>query len=556
MLTLRDYQQESLQAILREFRAGITRQLVSLPTGTGKTILFGALAKELNRKTLIVAHREELLTQARDKILLLWPDADIGIIKAERNEINHQILVASVQTISRPQRLEQLVNRGISLLVIDEAHHAAATSYRKVIAELGFAGADPGKLLVGVTATPQRGDKLGLDSVFQKIVYRRSLPVMIAAGYLADLKGVQVKANVDLSKVHTRAGDFAQGELEAAVNTAEANQIIVKAFKYYASNRRAAAFCAGVQHAKDLADTFNQAGIKASAVWGDMDPESRKATLEAYEAGQIQVLTNCEILTEGWDSPATDCLLMARPTKSGALYQQMIGRGTRLFPGKENCLILEFTSNRHDIASLGTLTGLPIKNKQTILQAMQEERQRRQAASEAKTATRVVAKEFDILDRSAFRWYMAGRDWRLPIAPDIYLSLHEGEPGKWNVVANIVNGQDKAVSLHESLPFGYAQGLAEDYARQHGQAFARKDARWTRQKPTAKQIEMLTKLKIQYDPDISRGEAAQLISEQLARREVEPATSKQLWRLRQMGYTPPEGLTKPQARQMIAAGMG
>ncbi|HBQ87545.1 MAG TPA: hypothetical protein DD811_13865 [Syntrophomonas sp.] len=183
---------------------------------------------------------------------------------------------------------------------------------------------------------------------------------------------------------------------------------------------------------------------------------------------------------------------------------------------------------------------------------MQEERQRRQAASETKTATRILAKEFDILDRSAFRWYMAGKDWRLPVAPDIYLSLHEGEPGEWNVV---VNGQDKIVSLHKSLPFGYAQGLAEDYARQHGQAFARKDARWTKQKPTVKQMEMLTKLKIQYDPDISRGEAAQLISEQLARREVEPATIKQLWRLRQMGYNPPEGLTKPQARQMIAAGM-
>ena len=552
MLTLRDYQREALAAILREYRVSITRQLVALPTGTGKTILFGALAKELNRKTLIIAHREELLTQARDKILLLWPDADIGIIKAELNETDHQIIIASVQTISRPQRLEQLIDRGITLLVIDEAHHAAADSYRRVIGDMGFMNSDPDKLLVGVTATPARGDGMGLDSIFEEVTFQRSLPTMIAGGYLSDLRGIQVKADTDLSGVHTRAGDFAQGELEAAVNTNQRNAIIVRAFKYYASNRRAAAFCAGVQHAKDLADTFNHAGIKASAVWGDMDPENRKATLEAYEAGQIQVLTNCEILTEGWDSPATDCLLMARPTKSGALYQQMIGRGTRLFPGKENCLILEFTSNRHDIASLGSLTGLPIRNKQTILQAMEKERQRQQAASEAKTATRVLAKEFDVLDRSAFRWYMAGRDWRLPIAPGICLVLHEADTGKWDVN---INAQGETIPLHGTLPFGYAQGLAEDYARKYGKGFSRKDAKWTKRKPTQKQVDMLAKLKIQYAPDISRGEAAQLISEALAQREAEPATGKQLWRLRQMGYTPPDGLTKPQARRLIAGRM-
>ena len=552
MIALRHYQTEALATILQKYQAEITRQLVALPTGTGKTILFGALAREQNKPALIIAHREELLTQARDKILLLWPDADVGIVKAELNEVDHQIVIASIQTISRPNRLQQLKACDFSLLVIDEAHHSAADSYRRGIEELGFMAGDVGKLLVGVTATPQRGDGIGLDSIFEEIVYQCSLPTMIAGGYLSDLRGVQIKAWTDISGVHTRAGDFAQGELESVINTAEANQIIVKAFIKYANKRKAAAFCAGVQHAQDLAEAFNQAGIKAAAVWGDMDPEDRRATLDEYESGRIQVLTNCEILTEGWDSPATDCLLMARPTKSGTLYQQMIGRGTRLYPGKQDCLILEFASNRHDIASLGSLTGLPIRNKQTILQAMQEEKQRQQqAASEAKTATRVVAKEFDILDRSAFRWYTAGKDWRLPIAQGVYLVLHEVEPGKWNVG---VNAQGEEMSLHKALPFGYAQGLAEDYARKYGKGFARKDAKWTKRKPTSGQIKMLQKLKLPYDTDISRGEAAQIISEELARRELEPATSKQLWRLRQMGHNPPKGLTKPEARRMIAGG--
>ncbi len=555
MLTLRDYQQESFSTVLQKYREGITRQLVALPTGTGKTVFFGALAKELDRPTLIVAHREELLQQAADKIRLLWPEADIGFIKAERNEIDHQIIIASIQSISRPRRLQQLAGRGISLLIIDEAHHAAADSYQRVIKDMGFMDGDPGKLLVGVTATPSRGDKIGLDTIFQEITFQRSLTTMIRAGYLADLKGIQVKAQTNLAGVRTRAGDFAQNELEAAVNTAERNRIITAAFKQYATSRRAAAFCAGVQHAQDLAATFNQAGIKAAAVWGDMDSEDRRNTLGAYEAGDIQVLTNCEILTEGWDSPATDCLLMARPTKSSPLYMQMVGRGTRLYPGKENCLILEFTTNRHDIASLGGLTGLKMRNKQTVLQALQKEEQERReqtAARTAATATRILAKEFDILDRSVFRWYQAGNDWRLPIAPGIYLVLHEAEPGKWSVD---INAQGENVLLHEPLPFGYAQGLAEDYARTYSKGFARKDAKWAKKKPTPGQVKMLEKLKLSYYTDISRGEAAQAISEELARRETEPASSKQIWKLRQLGVEPPEGMTNPQARRMIAARM-
>lgn len=553
MLSLRDYQQEALQSILKEYQAGITRQLVALPTGTGKTILFAALAREMNRPTLIIAHREELLQQARDKMLMLWPEADIGLIKAERNEIDHQILIASIQTISRPRRLQELKERGLSLLIIDEAHHSAAGTYQRVIKELGFMGTDPGRLFVGVTATPSRGDKIGLDSVFQKVVYQRSLPTMIRAGYLSDLKAIRVKAETDLKGIHTRAGDFAPGELEAAINTTERNRIIVASFKQYAEGRRAAAFCAGVQHAQDLAECFNQADIKAAAVWGAMDPQERRSTLHAYEQGEIQVLTNCEILTEGWDSPATNCLLMARPTKSSPLYMQMIGRGTRTYPGKEDCLIIEFTANRHDIATLGGLTGLPIRNKQTVLQAMQEEQEKREQTTKTEAkATRVIAKEFDILDRSSFRWHQAGKDWRLPIAPKRYIQLREEEPGKY-AVALAADGIGFLNLADGVLPFGYAQGVAEDYARQNAQGFARKDAKWAAKPATLKQAKLLTKLRIKFDPGINRVEAAKLIDEELARRNTEPATRRQVAFIKQLGVRVPEGLTKQGARHLIAS---
>lgn len=554
MLALRDYQQESVQTVVSEFKAGVTRQLVSLPTGTGKTVIFGALARELNTRTIIIAHREELLKQAKDKILMMWPEADIGIVKAEQNDIKHQIIVASIQTISREKRLKQLQEQDFKLMIIDEAHHAISTSYLEVIKELGFSNDNLNKLLLGVTATPFRLDGKGLDNLFQKIVFQRSLNTMIKAGYLTDLKAIRVKAGTNLAGVHTRMGDFAPGELEAAVNTTERNRIIIASFKKYASNRKAAAFCAGVQHTKDLAEAFNKAGIKAAAVYGDLKKEERESILQSYAKGDLQILTNCEVLTEGWDDEATDCLLMCRPTKSKGLYTQMVGRGTRLYPGKEKCLVLEFTDNRHDICNLGSLTGLPLKNKQSLKKAIleEEERQEQEKQQEA-TAKKVVAKEFDLLDRSKFRWFQVDVDWRLPTGINEYIHLHQIQPDKYTIT---LTKQDKIISLSSStLSIGYAMGIAEDYARVNAKSFSSKNAKWTKKPATQKQIDTLRKLKIKFSDDITMGEASQLIGQVIAKREVkgnEPATNKQIFALKTAGFKVDKTLTKKQAAALFA----
>ncbi len=552
MLALREYQTEALQAILASKAEGITRQLVALPTGTGKTILFGALAKELETRTIVIAHREELLTQAKDKIQLVYPKADIGIVKAERNEIANQIVVASIQTISRPNRLEQMQEQGFNLLIVDEAHHAISDSYRTVIEGLGFMGDDPTRLLVGLTATPKRMDGLGLDNVFQQVVFQRSLPTMIAAGYLCDLKAIRVKAGTDLKGIHTRAGDFAPGELEAVCNTKERNSIIVKAYSHYAGQRKAAAFCTGVQHSQDLAEAFNSEGIKAAAVYGDMDPTDRRDALQAYAKGDIQILTNCEVLTEGWDDPGTDCLIMARPTKSSGLYTQMIGRGTRLYPGKENCMVLEFTDNRHDVCSLGTLTGLPLKDKQSLKQAIQEEENRQQLTPQTTTVKKVVAKEYALIDRSKFRWFAVDSDWRLPTGIGAYIHLHLEEADRYTVT---LTEQDNTTVLASSaLPLGYAMGTAEDYARMTAKSFAAKSAKWTKKPATGKQLAALAKLRIDHPENISAGDAALLIGQAYAKRETrmnEPASSKQVYTLRQAGFNVDESLTKWEAAQLF-----
>jgi superfamily II DNA or RNA helicase len=198
MLSIRPYQLEAIEAVKEARSSGINRQLISLPTGTGKTVTFAALAQDLNSKTIILAHREELIHQAADKFRLVWPEADIGVVMADSNDMDKQIVIASVQTVSRPKRLEALKELGFKLMIVDEAHHAASESYRNVINGLGFTKNNTDKLLVGVTATPTRGDGHSLGDIFESIIFERSISTMIKAGYLSDLKGKRILTHTDL----------------------------------------------------------------------------------------------------------------------------------------------------------------------------------------------------------------------------------------------------------------------------------------------------------------------------------------------------------------------
>jgi superfamily II DNA or RNA helicase len=352
LISPREYQTEAVDAVLRKWGAGVTRQLVSLPTGTGKTIIFGLLTERLKAKTLVVAHREELLTQAIEKIRLVFPSADAGIFKAEEDDgLSREICVASIQTATR--HTDRLKERGFTLCICDESHHAISQSYLKVFGDLGFMENDPSKLLLGLTATAFRADGRALGNVFQAITFERSILAMMRAGYLCDVRGIMVGTNTNIEDVHVRSGDFASEELAEAVDTPERNALIAEAYLKHGENRPGVVFGVSVEHAKNIASAFEKMGIPCAPVWGDLNDDTRRNTLAAFRGGKIRVLTNCQILTEGFDAPEIGVVMMARPTKSRGLYVQCVGRGLRLSPEKKNCILLDFVdvSRRHDLCN-------------------------------------------------------------------------------------------------------------------------------------------------------------------------------------------------------------
>lgn len=339
-MQLRPYQTAAVEAVLARFRAGDRSTLLVLPTGCGKTVVFADIARrgvQWRRRTLVLAHRTELLDQARSKLLAVGVDA--AIEQADQRAGDAPVVVASVQTL-RGARLASFAPDAFHLIVVDEAHHAAAASYGAILGH--FSGAK----VLGVTATPDRLDGAALGAVFQSCAYRYELRQAIRDGWLAPIRARRVVVDgVDLGGVHTRAGDFDQGELAEVMADAVALHGVAKPLLDLSGDRKAILFAVNVAHAKALAEVLNayQPGI-ARAVDGSASATERAGVLEAFRAGAFRVLVNCALFTEGFDEPSIACVGIARPTKSRALYTQMVGRGTRLAEGKTDCLVLDFTA--------------------------------------------------------------------------------------------------------------------------------------------------------------------------------------------------------------------
>lgn len=357
IIPLRDYQEDALQAVLDNYNEGVTKGIVVIPTAGGKTMLSAHLVKRLGWRTVMLVHREELVDQSVKTLLLINPELSIGVIKAERNELTKHIIVASVQTLAVKERLAQLkeeVKGSPLLLISDESHHDAAPTRRHIISELN---AD---LLLGLTATPDRGDGQSLEDIYDTIFYTIPMLRLINQGYLVEPVGLRVNTSLNLEKVRIRKGEFVESDLSEAVNTTVRNEEIVATWKDKASSRsRTAVFAVDVQHAVDLRDTFRSAGVTCEMVLGTTPTEERKQILKGFHDGQVPVLVNVGVLTEGYDEPKMDAILMARPTQSRALYTQMIGRGLRTAPDKQDCLVIDFVdgSKKHSLITLATLAG-------------------------------------------------------------------------------------------------------------------------------------------------------------------------------------------------------
>lgn len=343
-IELRPYQEEAKEAVFSQWET-VKRTLLVLPTGCGKTIVFAKTAEECVRRgsrVLILAHRGELLEQAADKI-----EKSTGlksaIEKAENSCLGswYRITVGSVQSLQREKRLSQFPHNYFGTIIIDEAHHCISDGYQKVL------GHFPEARVLGVTATPDRGDMRNLGEYFESLAYEYTLPKAIKEGYLSPIKALTLPVKLDLSSVGIQAGDFKSGELATALDPYLYQ--IAEEMAQYCMDRKTVVFLPLVKTSQKFRDILNEKGFHAAEVNGNSG--DRSEILKDFEEGNYNVLCNSMLLTEGWDCPSVDCIVVLRPTKVRSLYSQMVGRGTRLYPGKEHLLLLDFLwhTERHEL---------------------------------------------------------------------------------------------------------------------------------------------------------------------------------------------------------------
>ncbi|KAJ5874587.1 uncharacterized protein N7529_003017 [Penicillium soppii] len=367
-IVLRDYQEESIQSVLRYLGEGHRRLGISLATGAGKTVIFTQLISRIPphdanaTKTMIIVHRRELVEQAAKHCRLAYPDKVVEIEMGTNVATGAgDIIIASVQTLSRG-RIHKFDPSAFKLVLVDEAHHIVARSYREVLGHFGLnEPSASGPVLVGVSATFSRFDGLKLGAAIDHIVYHKDYVDMIGENWLANAVFTTVKSGANLSKVKKDSfGDFALGSLSEAVNTASTNNITVRAWMASAEDRKSTlVFCVDIEHARQLTAAFRDHGVDARYITASTSKSLRAEELRAFRNQEFPVLLNCGLFTEGTDIPNIDCVLLARPTRSRNLLIQMIGRGLRLFPGKKDCHIIDMVASlATGVLSTPTLFGL------------------------------------------------------------------------------------------------------------------------------------------------------------------------------------------------------
>jgi len=339
--------------------------LVVAATGTGKTTIFCELARLLakrSKRTLIIVHRDELIEQAARRIEQQTENLTVGIEAARRRSAaDNDVVIASVASVGK-KGCPRLRGQDFGLVVTDEAHHAAAPTYGNVY---DAAGVYAGKAMhIGVTATPHRLDNKplhGTSAIFEEIAFEYNIRRGIKEGYLCGIRAYRVETSTDLTHVKKTAGDYAPGQLEDAVNTNVRNELALDYWQDVASDRRTIVFCAGVEHSHEVAKRFTEEGVAAASVVGETEMNIRRDAIARFRSGELRVLTNVNVLTEGFDAPETNCILLLRPTQSWSLYAQMVGRGLRTAPGKEDCAVIDVCdiTTRHSLAHAPGLLGLP-----------------------------------------------------------------------------------------------------------------------------------------------------------------------------------------------------
>lgn len=506
MLQLRPYQTACLDAIEKELAAGVSRQLVVKATGLGKTITFCELIKRRGGRALILAHRDELLKQAVDKLLMVAPEyaGKVGVMRAEQDDCNAEVVIGSVQTLSNQVRMDR-VGRSFNTVVVDEVHHAAAQSYRRILDNLHT------PLLLGVTATPERTDRKSLFDIFQKIVFRYSLLQGVGAGYLCDLRSKQVAlSGLDLESVKTRGEDWDTGELGLALEEAEAPRKTAAALLEHGAGRKALIFTPTVATAAATKEALEQAGLRATWISGETQVDERRKRIGDFAEGKYHCMVNCAVLLEGYDEPSVDCVVIARPTRSRIMYQQMIGRGTRLNFGKKDCLVLDLVGAEATagLVTFEELFSLSQKSAEAgLLETLREVHGQAEAGKQDA--------QIEVVERGRLHWVEDARPegsrWLLSCGEE---TLVLGRlDGKWGIRSLPRDRGQAGKLLYRDLTLDYAQGVAEDYVRAAG-AWGLVDsaASWRRGPASEKQVELLRKMQVAVREGLTKGEASDLLA--------------------------------------------
>lgn len=533
-MELRPYQTEVISALKAAWTEGVRRPAAVAATGAGKTVMFSHLIEGWHRanpgrRAVVLVHREELAEQTVDKLHRTAPDLTTGVVKAKRDETDAVVVVASVQTLMRPGRVERI--RDVGLVIVDECHHYAADAWRRVMERLGCFE-DHGPLVAGFTATMVRSDERKLSAVWDDVVAEVDILTLIRAGYLCDVRAKAIEVDgLDLASVARRGGDFADGSLSDALLGSNANVGIVKAYAEHGEERQTILFAPTVAFARACAEAFDSAGVRAAVVSAATDSRERAAIYAAYRAGRIRVLANCGVLTEGFDMPQASCLIGARPTQAPGLYIQMVGRVLRTFPGKPDALVLDVVGNSETMNLVG-LVDLSSElarpeDGESLLEALDRVQKAARRRGGNIPLELMTARQVDLFDHSSGAWKQTHKGvWFLPTVAHTYVLWPYGET--FRVLSYNNQGSKQTSILCSDLTMSAAMAAAEEAAMDDEESFmesfsvASRHAPWRRRPASAATLAFARRLEICVDDSMKGGEVSDLIAVELASRYIDP----------------------------------
>lgn len=504
---LRKYQLDCQEA-LDKFYTKNGKGLISVPTGGGKTIIFTTYAR--GKKTVVISHTDELVGQAVEKASFVFgTDDQCGFIQRDVWDYKKAFVSASIQTLNASigtEKFIDFINGNIELIIIDEAHHTSASTYQAVLAAM--LEANPNAKVLGVTATPFRMDEKDLKDFFEDLVYFIDIKELIRLGYLVPVDARIVALDIDLdslkgSKENTE-GDFNQGKLSEMLNQTNVTELIVLKWIEIARTRKTIFFTSSVEHSVAICEELNRKGVKAVHVDGTMPLNKRKDTVAKFKNGEIEVLCNMNIFTEGFDDPAVDCVALVRPTQSQNLYAQIIGRGLRPSPdtGKKDCLVLDYTgvSKNHKLANLFELFGVTIESKYKddtrefkIGSTLNENNER-----EIKVLFANESGNFDFFGNEASEFITVIDHNRKVLScgkNNKLILLEKTEFGLWKL--NVIQGgksDSMIIETIDKMPSDYSLSFAIEKWNEHRDEFALEFVRARLQEPTPVQLQYVNQL--------------------------------------------------------------